>query len=318
MRDTDDFIHVKHWFYEDELAPVCNHCIKDYLKKSNWDWEVIDKLCQVFDIPFIPAEFERLHEINEDNVFPIYAKMFISTEYEKLGWKDYFQKYLELKRKNKLDLELPAVRESYFDDLRLRWGPNYDEDQLAYLENLYNGILSTQNINGALQTDQAQKLCKLSLEIDERIRGGADFDKMMGSYEKLTKVADLTPKNSKNDSDFSSFGEVVAWEEKRGWLNTWYDNANKDIVDEVIHSMQAFVQRLYVNETGIGEEITERIQQLKIAAELDKKESELEQKRLADDPFFNLDDNVDLEARDNEAYEDLIVDDVLDSDTTKV
>ncbi len=125
------------------------------------------------------------------------------------------------------------------------------------MENLYNGLLSTQNVVGALQTDQAQKLCKVSLTIDERIRAGQDFDKLMGSYEKLTKVADFTPKNAKSDSDFSSMGEIVAWLEKRGWLNPWYDDANRDIVDEVIHSNQAFVQRLYTNESNLGDEIEE-------------------------------------------------------------
>ena len=271
----------------------------------------------MLDIPFIPREFERLKEINGNDVFPVYAKYFLSSEYEGLGWKDYYQKYEELKRKQKLDMELPVLSESYYDDLRLRWGKNYDEEELLYLENLYNGLLSTQNVVGALQTDQAQKLCKVSLTIDERIRAGQDFDKLMGSYEKLTKVADFTPKNAKSDSDFSSMGEIVAWLEKRGWLNPWYDDANRDIVDEVIHSNQAFVQRLYTNESNLGDEINERIEQLKIAAELDKNDSDLSKRGAGVDPFFDLDE-VNLEEHDNQAYEELLIDDVLDSDTTGV
>ena len=316
-KNADSFIAVKSWYYADGLAPICNDCIKEQLIADNWDWGVIDKLCQTMDIPFIPREFERLKDINGENVFPIYAKFVMSAEYERFGWEDYFKKYQELKAKAKLDMELPYISDSYYEDLKIRWGHNYDNEQLVYLENLYNGLLATQNVNGALQMDQAQKLCKISLTIDERIMGGVDFDKLMGSYEKLTKVADFTPKNARSDSDFSSMGEIVAWEEKRGWLNKWYDGANKDIVDEVIHSMQAFVQRLYTNEAGIGDEVTERIQQLKIAAELDKKDSDLEQKRFMDDPFFDIDE-VDLEQHDNNAYEELIIDDVLDSDTAQV
>lgn len=316
-KTSNNYCRVNNWYYADNLAPVCNECIKKYLISVNWGWQEIDKLCQIMDIPFIPKEFERLKEINNENVFPIYAKFVMSSEYEPFGWEDYHKKYLELKNKAKLDMELPYISDSYYQDLKIRWGYNYDNEQLVYLENLFNGLLATQNVNGALQMDQAQKLCKISLNIDERIMAGIDFDKLMSSYEKLTKVADLTPKNSRSDSDFSSMGEIVAWEEKRGWLNKWYDNANKDIVDEVIHSMQSFVQRLYINEPGIGDEVNERVQQLKIAAELDKKDTDLEQKRFLEDPFFDIDE-VKLEDRDNNLYEELIIDDVLDNDTTKV
>ena len=316
-KTRDSFITTKNWFYNDGCIPVCNECLKEYLIEKDFAWEEVDKLCQTFDIPFLPREFERLRNVNGDDVFPAYAKYFLSSEYEGLGWDIYHKKFLELKRKDKIDMELPVLRDSYYEDLKLRWGQNYDNEEVVYLENLYNGLLTSQNIVGALQMDQAQKLCKMSLTIDERIRSGLDFDKMMGSYEKLTKVADFTPKNAKSDSEFSSMGEIVAWLEKRGWINTWYDDANKDIVDEVIHSNQAFVQRLYTNENGLGEEITERIEQLKIAASLDQKDTDLEKKRLTEDPFFSLDE-VDLERHDNEAYEELLIDDVLDADAAGV
>lgn len=316
-KTRDSFIHVDIWFYNDQCVPVCNECLKEYLIKNNFEWDVVDKLCQIFNIPFIPREFEKMRKTNGDDVFPIYAKYFLSSEYEGLGWQVYYQKFLELKQKNKLDMELPNLRENYYEDLKLRWGQNYDEEELVYLENLYNGLLSSQNVVGALQTDQAQKLCKMSLNIDERIRAGTDFDKLMGSYEKMAKVADFSAKNAKSDAEFSSMGEIVAWLEKRGWINTWYDDANRDIVDEVIHSNQAFVQRLYTNENGLGEEITERIEQLKIAQALDQKDVELEKKRLTEDPFFTLDE-VDLETHDNEAYEELLIDDVFDADTMGV
>lgn len=316
-KTADAFISMKSWFYTEKTSPVCNACIQEHLVEHDFNWEEVDKLCQVFDIPFIPREFERLHEANGDNVFPIYAKYFTSSEYEKFGWIDYYNKYAELKRKQKLDMELPMLNDSYYDDLRLRWGQNYDEEELVYLENLYNGLLASQNVVGALGTDQAQKLCKVSLTIDERIRAGADFDKLMGSYEKLTKIADFTPKNAKSDADFSSMGEIVAWLEKRGWLNKWYDDANKDIVDEVIHSNQAFLQRLYTNESNLGDEISERIEQLRLAAELDKSDSDLSKKALDADPFFELEE-VDLEQHDNAVYEELIIDDVLDSEAAGV
>ena len=318
MKSADDFLDVNYWTYENGKYHICNSCLKEYFSSKNWSWQEMDKFCQSIDIPFIPSEFERLHDINGDNVLPIYIRMFVELGYEELEWKQYHDKYMELARKEKLDLELPSVRDSYYEDLRLRWGQSYDEEALIYLESLYNGMLSSMNISGSLQMDQAQKLCKISLDIDERITAGVDVDKPMASYERLAKIANFTPKNIRSDSDFSSFGEVVAWEEKRGWLNPHYDNVNRDIVDETLRSSQSFVQRLFTNETGLAEEIEERIQRLIIAAELDKEDMQLDQKRFEDDSFFNLDINQDLEQYENDAYQELIVEEVLDADTTGV
>jgi hypothetical protein len=52
-----------------------------------------------------------------------------------------------------------------------KWGP-YEDEEYIYLENLLKGLMSTQNVNGALQLDQALKVCKISLELDSRIRSG--------------------------------------------------------------------------------------------------------------------------------------------------
>jgi hypothetical protein len=103
-----------------------------------------------------------------------------------------------------------------------------------------------------------------------RIREGTDFDKLLASYDKLVKAADFTPKNVKNINDFDTCGELVKWMEKNGWVNKYYDNVPRDVVDETIANIQAFNQRLYTNETGIGDEITRRLEALKQAEKLER------------------------------------------------
>lgn len=63
--------------------------------------------------------------------------------------------------------------------------------------------------------------------------------------------------------------ELFRWLEKRGWKNQYYDNVPKDVVDETIKNIQAWNQRLYTEESGIGDEITRRIEALKTAKELE-------------------------------------------------
>jgi molybdopterin converting factor small subunit len=77
----------------------------------------------------------------------------------------------------------------------------------------------------------------MSYEIDCRIREGADFDKLLASYDKLVKTAEFTPKNVKNINDFDSVGELIKWLEKKGWRNKFYDNVTRDVVDETIKNI---------------------------------------------------------------------------------
>ena len=293
----ESYSKTKSVFYPDGYLPICNDCIEKMLVEQDFNWELVDKLCQYADIPFVPAEFERLHEMNGTKVFPLYAEIFISSEYENLGWHDYFVEFKHLKEQNLIEEELPILKEEKREKLKEKWGQNYDDEELNYLENLYNGLLMTQNISGALQGDQALKICKISLEIDSRIRSGSDFDKMLASYDKLVKTAEFTPKNVKNASDFESTGELIHWLEKRGFKNKFYDNVTRDIVDETIKNIQSYNQRLYTNESGIGDEITRRIEGLNSIKEMEN--------------YYDTGREYDLDEFDNDGYEQLMKEDFV-------
>lgn len=296
-----NFAPTKSIFYPDGSLPICNDCIELYLVDVDFNWDEVNKLCQYADIPFVPREWERLREMNGDKVFPIYAEVFAQSEYENLGWNDYFEAYRNLKASGELEDELPGIADLKRKKLKERWGANYDDEALRYLENLFNGLMTTQNVNGKLQVDQAEKICKISYEIDCRIREGTEFDKLLSSYDKLIKAADFTPKNVKNINDFDSVGELIKWLEKRGWKNTFYDDVPRDIVDETMKNFQAFNQRLYTNESGIGEQITERINNLK-NAQLIEQES-----------YYGTNIDYDLDNYENDGYSKLVSDEEFDA-----
>lgn len=294
---SDFYSPTKSFFFFDKVLPICNNCIRDFIyaeNEQNGDWEIIDKICQMADIPFIPTEWCRLEEMNKKDTFPFYAKIFLAQEYEKIGWRDYYRQFLELKQANLIEDELPVIKEEKYKTLRNTWGANYDDEELVYLEDLFDGILKTQTVNGTLQKDQAQKIAKISLELDNRIREGGDFDKLLASYDKLVKTAEFTPKNSKNAADFDSVGELFRWLEKGGWKNKFFDGVTRDIVDETIKNFQSYNQRLYINETGLGEEITRRIEALK--------------SNEGTEDFYDTDKEFDLDEFDNSGYEQLLKD----------
>lgn len=293
----ESFAPTKSIFYPDGALPICNDCLESYLEDTGYSWDAVDKICQYADIPFIPSEWEKIHSMNPHGAFGKYAEIFLNEEYEGIGWDDYFKEFQKLKEDGAIKQELPLLGEEQRKELENRWGANYDDEALFYLENLYKGLMATQNVSGALQVDQALKLCKMSYEIDSRIRSGEDFDKILASYDKLVRIADFTPKNAKNANDFDSVGELYRWLEKRGWKNKYYDGATRDVVDETIKNIQAWNQRLYTEESGIGDEITRRIEALKTAKELE-------------DNYFITDENTqdELDKYQNDGFDRLFSD----------
>lgn len=289
---AESFAPTKSLFFKDGLMPICGDCVENILQSQDYNWAAVDKLCQLADIPFVPKEWEHLRELDTTDVFYRYASIFIAQEYEGLGWQDYYKAYQDAKSAGALEKELPLLGEEKVKHLREVWGGNYDVEALEYLEQLFNGLLTTQNVNGTLQLDQARKICKMSYEIDCRIRAGDDFDKILKSYDTLVKAAEFTPKNVKNLNDFDTFGEVTKWMEKNGWRNKFYDRATRDIVDESMKNFEGFNQRLYVNESNIAEEIARRLEALKTTTELEN--------------YYETDKEYDLDAFEQDGYTQLL------------
>ena len=101
--------------------------------------------------------------------------------------------------------------------------------------------------------------------------------------------------------NFESMGELCRWLEKRGFVNRFYDGETRDVVDETIKNIQSWNQRLYTNESGIGDEITQRIRALKTAAELES--------------YYDLSDKEDdYDNYENEGFEQLFKDDEFEAE----
>jgi hypothetical protein len=81
--------------------------------------------------------------MNGDKVFGVYAEVFAQTEYESLGWSDYYAAFRDLKASGDIEEELPGIADQKRKQLQERWGANYDDEALRYLENLYSGLMTT-------------------------------------------------------------------------------------------------------------------------------------------------------------------------------
>lgn len=264
---TESYLPTKNPFIAYGRVPVCNSCLKKMIEaklkpRQDLNWTYINKLCQWIDIPFLADKWIKTYEecgSNAADAFIVYVKVFSAAPYnDRLEWLRYNEKYVELKSRGLLESTIDVFSEAKRADLVSKWGESFDDQDLNELETLYEAIKNTQNIANPIQQSEARKLCMISLRIDKLIRNGEAFDKDLAGYDKLKTSAGFTAANTKNASDFESTGEVFAFLEKIGWVNSYAHDIRQDIVDETIANMQTHVQRLYVNEGGMGEAITDR------------------------------------------------------------
>jgi hypothetical protein len=93
----EGFTPTKSIFYSDGVIPMCNECIDSLINNDDGNWAIVDKLCQLADVPFVPKEWVRLYDMNPVNCFKRYAEVFMSSEYEGIGWGDYFAAFRDLR-----------------------------------------------------------------------------------------------------------------------------------------------------------------------------------------------------------------------------
>ena len=124
------------------------------------------------------------------------------------------------------------------------------------------------------------------------------------------KVADFPPKSSQSASSFESMGELVAFLEKTGFINKFYDGEQRDIVDKTIKSQQIFLRRIVSGESNLSERIEQRLQRMQLLDRLEDgttSEEEWSYELEKDDSWLD-DGNYDEQYSDPDEDEEFEVD----------
>ena len=57
---SNKYLKTKSFLYPDGHLDMCNDCVNDILEEENYSWDIVDRLCQYLDIPFVPEKWEDL------------------------------------------------------------------------------------------------------------------------------------------------------------------------------------------------------------------------------------------------------------------
>ena len=147
--------------------------------------------------------------------------------------------------------------------LRLKWGKTYKPEEWVRLEQLYNDMMNSYDIQGAGHEDNLKLLCKTSLKANQLIDIGdvEGFQKMSKVYDTLLKSGKFSAAQNKAESgeDIDSVGELVAICEKDGFIPRYYLGEPNDKVDQTILDMKRYTRTLITEETNLGNLIEEAI-----------------------------------------------------------
>lgn len=199
--------------------------------------------------------------------------------------------------------------------LRLKWGKAYKPEEWVKLEQLYEEMMNSYDIQGAGHIDNLKLLCKTSLKANQLIDMGdvEGFQKMSKVYDSLMKSGKFTAAQNKAEDgeEINSIGELVSICEKQGFIPKYYTDGPQDKADRVIEDLRKYTKDLVSNETNLDtmfESAQRQIEeeQERIASAAEAGENNIEE----EDKLFDY-DAYELTDKDYEDMSDFIEAEVL-------
>lgn len=222
------------WKDTEFLQQMANNKLEQTMKRQGYDAQQIATAIEKSSIAIPGGELKE----------PVYAPP------PNAPTEDYFaQQSGEVEQ----ELDLTDEDRTY---LRLKWGKTYKPEEWVKLEQLYEEMMASYDIQGAGHKDTLKLICKTSLKANQLIDIGdiEGFQKMSKVYDSLMKSGKFTAAQNKAESGefVDSIGELIELCEKEGYIERYYVEQPHDKVDLTIQDMQRYTRSLIEDETNIS------------------------------------------------------------------
>lgn len=151
--------------------------------------------------------------------------------------------------------------------LCLKWGKTYRPDEWVRLEELYQKMLDSYDIQAAGDLNTLKLACKSSLKANQLLdMGDIDGAQKAGKmYDSFMKAGKWTAQQNKTDDNelIDSVGELVALCETDGFIPKYYVDGPQDKVDRVLQDLQKYTKDLIENESGLNIMMERAVTQMK-------------------------------------------------------
>ena len=161
------------------------------------------------------------------------------------------------------DLDLTDEDKTY---LKLKWGKAYRPDEWVKLEQLYEEMMESYDIQSAGHIDTLKLVCKTSLKCNQLVDMGdvEGFQKMSKVYDQLMKSGKFTAaQNKAEQGEFvDSISELVEICEQEGFIPRYYIEQPNDRVDETLLDIQNYTHTLVTEEMNLGNLIENAVKEM--------------------------------------------------------
>ena len=277
------------WEHTEFLQELANKKIEETMKRQGYDAAEIAQAIATSTVPVPQGPLEE----------PVYKE---ENPFLASGDEDYFG---EISGANAFDDDLTEEDRTY---LRLKWGKTYKPEEWIKLEQLYEEMMASYDIQGAGHIDTLKLVCKTSLKANQLIDIGdiEGFQKMSKVYDSLMKSGKFTAAQNKAESGefVDSIGELIEMCEKQGYIERYYVESPKDRVDLTIADMQRYTRTLIEEETNLPVMVEKALREID---KEDKDNAANTESEIVDDIEISLDDlEQTLKDKDFEDFEDFL------------
>ena len=222
------------WKDTEFLQQMANNKLEQTMKRQGYDAQQIATAIEKSSIAIPEGELKE----------PVYAPP------PSAPTEDYFAQ-----QSGEVEQELDLTDEDRTQS-RLEWGKTYKPEEWVKLEQLYEEMMASYDIQGAGHKDTLKLICKTSLKANQLIDIGdiEGFQKMSKVYDSLMKSGKFTAAQNKAESGefVDSIGELIELCEKEGYIERYYVEQPHDKVDLTIQDMQRYTRTLIEDETNIS------------------------------------------------------------------
>ena len=186
--------------------------------------------------------------------------------------------------------------------LAMKWGRLYRADEWVFLEQKYEGFMSSFDIQGEARIETMKMICKTLLKMNQAIDCG-DVD----TYQKLSRVYDSMMKSAKftaaqdkeTKTDFvDAVGTMVAYcEEHGGQIPRFEIKEDYDVIDTIISDLKEYNRSLIYEDKALAQEIENYLKNKEISEQMKREREEARLKGL---------DQVELEDEDYQDFTEAI------------
>ena len=261
------------WEDTEYLQELANKKIEETMKRQGYDAAEIAQAIATSTVPVPQGPLEE----------PVYKE---ENPFLASGDEDYFG---EMSGADAFDDDLTEEDRTY---LRLKWGKTYKPEEWIKLEQLYEEMMASYDIQGAGHIDTLKLVCKTSLKANQLIDIGdiEGFQKMSKVYDSLMKSGKFTAAQNKAETGefVDSIAELVELCEKEGFIPRFYISQPNDKVDETLQDLKYYTHTLVTEEMNLGNLIESAVK------EMAKQEAKEEDEDIDDElEYDNIDTLID-------------------------